>query len=265
MAAYNADETLAEAVDSVLSSQAPLHLFIVDDGSGHPISNFLPPRDNLTILRLDKNVGLPAALNHGLEVILKQGFPYIARADADDVSHSTRFEKQLAFLESHPDIDLVGCWVRLFDEDTRATLMSLSPPITSTEIKNRMYSNSALYHPTWFMRAAVFRDIGFYNTSYETAQDYDFLRRLAKKHKMANIPEYLLDYRISQKGISFQKRRRQLAVRRDVQCRMFEKGNWRCYAGLCKTICLGAVPFSLLNWAKAQLYNKKRTPQNPTL
>ncbi|MFA6280552.1 MAG: glycosyltransferase [Bdellovibrionales bacterium] len=257
MAAYNAEKTLVEAVESVLLNQAPLHLFIVDDGSVRHVIDLLPARDNLTILRLDKNVGLPTALNHGLDVILKQNFPYIARADADDISLPTRFEKQMAFLENHPEIDLVGCWIRLFDEDTRETIMSLSPPPTSQEIKNRMYSNSALYHPTWFMRAAVFRDVGFYNTSYETAQDYDFLRRLIKKHQVANIPEYLLDYCISQKGISFQKRRRQLTVRLEVQWRMFEIANWRCYVGMGKTICLIAVPFSLVNRVKKLVYGRK--------
>lgn len=257
MAAYNAEKTLKEAVDSVLSSSAPLHLFVVDDGSARPVKDFLPPRDNLTILRLDANVGLPSALNHGLDVILEQKFDYIARADADDVSLPSRFEKQLAFMESHPDIDLVGCWVRLFDEDTRETLMMLSPPTTSKAIKNRLYSNSALYHPTWFMRANVFRDVGFYNASYETAQDYDFLRRLIKNHQVANIPEYLLDYRISQKGISFQKRRRQLAVRLDVQKRLFEIANWRSYVGICKTLCLIFVSFAFLNRVKKLVYGTK--------
>jgi len=159
MASYNSEDTLLPAVNSVLESTAPLHLFIVDNASTKPVSEVLEPNERITILRLDRNSSLPTALNHGIRAIQKQGFIYTAR-------------------------------------------MYFTPPETYEGIKNMLFFNSAICHPTWFMRTDVFEDIGMYNESYNTAQDYDFLCRLAEKRAVANIPEYLLDHRVSSQGLS---------------------------------------------------------------
>lgn len=258
MAANNAEKTIAEAVDSVLSSSVSLQLFIIDDGSSIPVSNVISPNKKISIIRLDRNVGLPSALNLGLRKILAENkYRYIARMDADDICLSGRFEKQFSFMEENPDICLVGCWARFFDEFSNETRMFFSPPTSSKEIRNMLCFNSAICHPTWFMRPTIFDDIGFYNEKYDTAQDYDFLCRLAVSHNIANLGEYLLDYRISGSGISLKKRKRQLCLRFEIQRKNFDWKNWRSYAGLIRTLVLLSIPVSVLAPIKEILFRKK--------
>src|SRR6266545_3920078 len=87
IAAYNADKTIERAVDSVLSSTVPCHIYIVDDGSRVPVRNILGRRaGEIEIIRLEKNRGPAAARNIGLSVILERDHDFVAILDADDAA-----------------------------------------------------------------------------------------------------------------------------------------------------------------------------------
>ena len=67
------------------------------------------------------------------------------------------------------------------------------------------------------MRTDALVRLGFYSADYPAAEDYELLRRISTKFDLANLPEYLVDFRISRNGISVQRRKRQLFDRLRIQ------------------------------------------------
>ena len=118
MAVYFRDDEVlfARALQSIFESHLlPSQVVLVVDG---PISKELKDvidlydsLECLEVVYLEKNVGLAAALNHGLAYAK---FEVVFRADSDDYNYPDRFEKQLKHLESGP-FDLIGCAVREVD------------------------------------------------------------------------------------------------------------------------------------------------------
>ena len=108
MAAYNAETTIREAVDSLLRSTLPCRIYIIDDCSRIPVEVVLGPAnaDRIEIIRLARNAGPAAARNAGLARILENDHRYVAVMDADDRAHPERLAKQMAYLETHPDMPL---------------------------------------------------------------------------------------------------------------------------------------------------------------
>src|SRR5262249_22799643 len=110
----------------------------------------------------------------------------------------------------------------------------------------------------WLFRAEVLARMGPYSLDYPAAEDYEFLRRAASRVAIANVPDILLDYRISTGGISVSKRRRQLLDRLKTQLRYIEPLEWRGWAGMAKTLALFAIPRKLLTALKAELRSWRR-------
>lgn len=252
MAAYNADQTVRQAVESVLADTAACRVFLIDDCSRVPVSKVIGPMDRVEVIRLEHNQGLAAALNIGLKHILALNYKYIARMDADDVSYPDRFSKQVAFLEQNPHIGVVGSAARFIDDRTGATIMYYRPPLGHADIRKRLFFNNCFVHPTWLMRADVAARVGPYSLQFRAAEDYEFMRRISPQVELANVPDYLLDYRISTTGISVSKRRRQLLDRLRIQFVYFEPLEWRAWAGALFTILLFVVPMRWVNAAKVE-------------
>lgn len=252
MAAYNAEATLRAAVDSILASTVPCDLYLVDDCSRVPVEETIGTRSNVTIIRLPRNRGLASALNVGLAHILPLGYRYIARMDADDVSYPHRFASQIAFLDEHPEYAMVGSGARFIDDKSGAPLMFYMPPLTPEAIRNALFFNNCFVHPTWLFRADALASVGPYSLEYPAAEDYEFLRRLTPRLAIANVPEILVDYRISTGGISVSKRQRQLLDRLKIQVRYMQPLEWRSWAGMAKTLMLFAIPRRLLTTLKAE-------------
>src|ERR1700761_2957901 len=141
MASYNAEKTLPAAVDSILASTVPCDLYLIDDCSRVPVAEVIGERPHLTIVRLPQNHGLAAALNVGLTHILPRNYKYVARMDADDVSHPHRFATQIAFLERHPEVALVGSGARFIDDRNGDFVMYYVPPLKDEDIRRALYFN----------------------------------------------------------------------------------------------------------------------------
>ncbi len=257
MAAYNAEKTLPAAVDSILASTVPCDLYLIDDCSRFPVEQVIGERANLTIIRLPRNHGLAAALNVGLTHILPRNYKYIARMDADDVSHPHRFATQIAFLERHPEVALVGSGARFIDDRNGALVMYYVPPLTHGEVRRALYFNNCFVHPTWLWRSETLKAIGPYSLDFPAAEDYEFMRRAVERTVVANVPEYLIDYRISTGGISVSKRQRQLLDRLKIQFKYLEPLQWRAWAGMAKTLLLFAIPRSIVTTLKAEWRSRR--------
>ncbi len=261
VAAFNAEKTITAAVASVIANSVPLHVFVVDDGSRTPVAECLQrfSRD-VTILRLDGNVGPAAARNVALRRILDEGFKYVAIMDADDVSFPNRLAAQAAFLDRNPNVGAVGTWTRFFDDETGETVRVNRRPTSPAAVRNLMFFNIGISHASAMIRVEALRTVGLYSQDYPAAEDYELLRRIGTCFELANIPECLLHYRISPMGQSVRRRRRQLFDRLRIQLKYFVWREWRAWAGVVQTLALFLLPVRILQSVKSTIGAKHQAP-----
>lgn len=198
MGVYNEfdDSILLEAVNSILNqSYSNLEFLIWDDGScPEALSKVvelkkLDPR--IRVLCGDSNHGLAFSLN---ECILRANGKYIARMDSDDISMRTRIEKQVDFLEHHPEFAWCGTNAELFDEDG---VWGERPYPPVPQMKD-YYRFSPFVHPSVVFRAEIFEEDRGYLAVEETlrCEDYEIFMHLVQKGlKGYNLQENLFRYR----------------------------------------------------------------------
>ena len=119
MGIYNCAPTLAEALDSLYAQTfQDFKIILCDDGSTDNTyaiaKSYADAHDNIVLISNGKNMGLNHTLNHCLEYADTE---YCARMDGDDISLPTRFEKEVKFLDEHPEYAIVSTPMIYFDED----------------------------------------------------------------------------------------------------------------------------------------------------
>ena len=194
MPAYNAEKYIGEAIRSILGQSFRDFEFIIlndcsTDRTEDVIRSFDDPR--IVYLKNERNMGVAATLNRGLAVAQGQ---YIARMDADDISHPERFGKQAAYLDIHPEVAVLGSDLECFNEDgVIRTGWSVSEP---GQMKVDMFFSCGLAHPSVMMRADVIQALGGYDPDYNGLEDYELWCRVLEKHHITTLPQILLRYRI---------------------------------------------------------------------
>lgn len=197
MSVYNADKYLTEAMDSILAQTYPdFEMIVVNDKStdksGDILKAFAQKDPRIVILENAQNLGLTRSLNRGLAIAKGE---YVARMDADDISAPDRFQKQVAFLDMHPDYSFVSCIGRYIDENGNPE--QLRPfPETNEEIYAMMPKVDAVMHPGVMFRRKDIAQIGNYCEDFRVVQDYDlWFRGMAAGYKFYNIQEPLVLFR----------------------------------------------------------------------
>jgi glycosyltransferase involved in cell wall biosynthesis len=203
MPIYNAGNTLAQALQSLLRQRfEAFELIAVDDGSEDNTAALLKQaaRSDARIRPLfPGRQGLIPALNTGLA---QARGAFIARMDADDIAHPDRLGLQYDFLQTHPDIALVGSLIRCFPrsdvgEGFRVYEAWLNSLLTPREIAREIYIESPLTHPSVTIRREDLEAAGGYK-DFGWAEDYDLWLRLhLAGRRFAKIPRVLLSWRES--------------------------------------------------------------------
>lgn len=252
MPAYNAENVIGRALASLQANEEPHDIVVVDDGSAQPLQGLIAAQPNLTILRTEQNVGITDALNFGLKYILQKDYDYIARLDADDEALPNRLMRQREFLDANEDVLLVGSWGRVISEDGQE-LFCLNHPSDHDAILKALNYNSCFLHPSLMIRSSAVREMGVYSPDYPSAEDYEYVRRIGKHGKLANIPAYLINYTSSVNGISQHRRRQQLRSRLKIQWAYRDFSNPHFYAGITQTLALRYMPDKVVTGLKQRL------------
>lgn len=202
MSVFNGEAFLAEALESVLDQTfADFEFLIVDDGSHDGTAEILQ-----TFSDRDRRIRILNQDNRGLAVSLSRGISeacgrYVARMDADDISMPDRFAKQVAYLDRHPSVGVVGGAVLQIDTDGKPC-GAIELPTDSERIRSQIARQSPIAHPTAMIRRKILDDVGAYRSAFRYAQDYDLWLRISEKAELANLPEVVLRYRIHDHNVS---------------------------------------------------------------
>jgi len=213
--AYNAERYLLEAVSSTLcQSYDDFECLIVDDGSidrTPALLEELAQRDaRIKPIRIPHG-GIVEALNAGL---CEARGDLIARMDADDICMPDRFQKQIQYLDAHPECVAVGSGVILVDPfNAEIQQVSVSEDHGRIDADLLRGHGTAIFHPAAMIRKSALLAVGGYRPEFQWSEDIDVFLRLAEKGKLANLPEPLVRIRqhfssVSKNKIDLQRRRR---------------------------------------------------------
>lgn len=192
---YNGAEYLKDSIRSILNQTfKDFEFLIIDDGSTDNsvdlIKSFNDSR--IVFIKNNENIGLIKTLNKGLDLANGE---YIARMDQDDISYPERLSKQVHFMDKNPDCGVCGSWIRTFGDVKNQTIKYETDPDI---IKAQLLFLNPLAHPTTILRKDIFDKFSLrYDEFYKNAEDYELWTRVANFSKIYNIPEVLLDYRVS--------------------------------------------------------------------
>lgn len=194
MGVYNAEKTVDAAIESIISqTYEKWELIICDDCSEDSTWDHLNVYKNkderIRLLKNEKNYKLAATLNRCLSIAKGK---YIARMDADDISLSERFEKQVWILDNS-GFDVVGCAAKISDGNSIQGIRICKEYPEENDVLN----GTPFIHPSIMMKKEVYDQLGGYTVSRRTirGQDWDlWFRFFAHGYKGYNICEPLIVY-----------------------------------------------------------------------
>jgi glycosyltransferase involved in cell wall biosynthesis len=217
LAVFNGETYLRAAVESVLSQTfTQFEFLIIDDGSKDNTLNILREynrRDGRIRLISRPNKGLTNTLNEGIALATGE---YLARMDADDICMPRRLERQLAYMQQHPDCVLVGSRVELMDPEG-LPIREMCFEQTHEEIDNAHLNRGwPVVHPAAMIRMTALKQVGGYRDEFNTLEDLDLFLRLAEVGKLANLPDVLLHYRQHFASVTHSKEEKQNQIRQAI-------------------------------------------------
>jgi glycosyltransferase involved in cell wall biosynthesis len=160
------------------------------DGTAAVLDGLRDPRVRVVH---QENLGFPVALNRG--IALARG-RYIGRQDHDDWAKPTRLERQVAFLEANPDYALVGTRAEIWAGD-RQTKRAHDHPTDNAALQFDLLFDNPFVHSSMLLRKSALEVVGHYTTdpARQPPEDYELWSRIARRYKVANLPERLTIYR----------------------------------------------------------------------
>ena len=205
MTVFGWKEYLSEAVQSILDqTYCSLELIVVVEYGAdmkvvETLLEFAHRDSRLRLYFNDSRLGLAESLNKG---ICEAKGKYIARMDDDDVSSPQRLERQVEYLEAHPEIGLCGTLQEsVTPEKTDVTYA----PAESELLKAEMLFGCQLSHTSVMFRRQLFVDNAWFYDGTKLAEDYDLWMRILDKTSMGNINEPLVKHRFGFGNISLEK------------------------------------------------------------
>lgn len=212
MGIYNCAPTLQEALDSLYAQTfQDFQIILCDDGSTDTTIAVAEENarrhPNIVLLRNDRNRGLNYTLNRCLAAADTE---LCARMDGDDISLPERFEKEVQFLDEHPEYAVVSCGMQFFDENGvfGYTGLDCIEPTTETFAVGTPHC-----HAPSMVRTEAYRSVGGYTEDKRLLRNEDYnlwMKMYAKGRRGYNLPEYLYAMRDDRNAVA----------RRNFRCRI---------------------------------------------
>ena len=153
--------------------------------------------DRIHIYRRNENKGLAQSLNDLLAVVMPLGYEYIARMDADDISLPERFEKQIAYMDAHPETECLGTWAVEIKSDG-SEFYRKQMPETHEGCWKQFMIRDCMIHPTVMFRRCYIEKAGLYSLDTYFGEDtMMWANGFANGCRFANLPEYLFKFRLN--------------------------------------------------------------------
>ena len=217
MPVYNVEKYVSEAINSILNQTfTDFELLILDDcstdGTAEIIRSFSDPR--VRYVKQKKNVGLADNLNTGIELSETE---YLARMDGDDISVASCLEKQIRFLDAHPEVGVCGAGFRFFGTKNDTIFF----PEKNEEIKAEQLFGCGVIQP--MLRRKILIDNNLrYKTSAFPAEDYRLWAEFLRVAQAHTLQEVLFHYRMHAGQISTEKRQLQIEKSNEARLLMLE-------------------------------------------
>jgi glycosyltransferase involved in cell wall biosynthesis len=197
MVVCNVERFLAEAIESILNQTFRDFEFVIGDfgstdGSQSIIAGYQAKDDRIQF-HVIPHCNLSEARN---ACCFRAGGKYLALLDADDVALPERLARQVEYLESHPDIGILGGAVELIDESGRRFGV-VGGRKGDREIRHTLAKMSPFTVSTVTMRAEAFRAVGGYRRAFaDTGEDYDLWLRMMERCRAAKLGEVVAHFRL---------------------------------------------------------------------
>ena len=193
---YNYGRFITKALESVkCQTYPPYEVIVIDDGSYDGTAEVIKALDWRLRYVIQERAGVSAARNRG---VAESGGDYIAFLDADDLWEPTKLEKQLKKFLEDPELGMVHCGMREFDNDTGRTLaLHLSGGTGWVARRIAAWEEPVVIGPggTILISRKAFDTVGGFDASLRYGEDWEFCFRVAQKFRIGFVEEPLLHYR----------------------------------------------------------------------
>ena len=201
MPVYNRQNYIKSSLESILNqTYKDFDFIIIDDGSTDRTVEIIEGYNDsrIKLIRNEKNRGIVYSRNRGLKHAKGK---YIGMFDSDDIALPTKFEKQINFLEKNLDYGMVGSWVKWIDENGNLKEKGWKLPAPANEIPAIMLFRNYFVQSTVVIRKNVIPE-GGYSQGFDVVEDSKMWFDVSLSHKVWNLQEYLLHYRVHSGNIS---------------------------------------------------------------
>ena len=201
--AFNAGQTLREAVESVLAgTYKTIEVIIVDDGSTDStsaVAEELARSDSRVTLHRRGNGGVSAALNSGLALATGE---FVSRLDADDLWHPAKLDRQVEATRTNRQAALIYTWVRYIDAEGRVVRDGPRQRFPGRSLCRGIYESLVGGNSSALIRRQSIQDVGGYDEALSSWEDLLLQLRISEKHPIDYVPEFLVGYRVRPGSLS---------------------------------------------------------------
>lgn len=202
--AYNAENFITECLDSLLNQTfSDFCILAVNDAStdntGKILEDYAAKDTRLRVYHFSENQGEPAVMQFAMDMLNYMNVEYVARMDADDICVPHRFERQVQYLDKHPETDILGSNALLFnDGQTDKTTKISTLPLLDKDIKAHFsLARDHIINPSSMWRHSSIKALNINYAQTATAPDFHMWIQCALHKKIfANLAEPLLLYRL---------------------------------------------------------------------